>query len=95
MNPYFRPRRSMLYVPGCNPRYPDKARILPADSVIFDLGDPILVGAKEASRQYVVEAVRGGDGAREMVVRVAILFAYANDAFRPKPAEVETAREVK
>ena len=71
MNKYFRPRRSMLYVPGCNPRYLDKARILPADSVILDLGDPILVGAKDASRQYVVDAVKqGGYGAREVVIRV-------------------------
>ncbi len=71
MNKYFRPRRSMLYVPGCNPRYLEKARSLPADSVILDLGDPILVAAKEISRQYVVDAVKqGGYGAREVVVRV-------------------------
>ena len=71
MNKYFRPRRSMLYVPGCNPRYLEKARNLPADSVILDLGDPILVAAKEISRQYVVDAVKqGGYGAREVVVRV-------------------------
>lgn len=71
MNKYFRPRRSMLYVPGCNQRYLNKARILPVDSVILDLGDPILVEAKELSRQNVVEAVKtGGYGSREVVVRV-------------------------
>ena len=58
MNPYYRPRRSMLYVPGCNPRYLNKARTLKVDSVILDLGDPILVEMKEASRRYVV-TVRG------------------------------------
>lgn len=71
MNQYFRPRRSMLYVPGCNTRYLEKAKSLPADSVILDLGDPILIAAKESSRQNVVNAVKqGGYGAREVVIRV-------------------------
>lgn len=71
MNPYFRPRRSMLFVPGCNPRYLNKARTLRVDSVILDLGDPILVDQKEESRRLVCEAVlAGGYGRREVVVRV-------------------------
>lgn len=71
MNPYYRPRRSMLYVPGCNTRYLHKARTLRVDSVILDLGDPILVEAKEESRRNVCEAVlAGGYGRREVVVRV-------------------------
>ena len=71
MNKHFRPRRSMLYVPGCNTRYLEKARSLPADSVILDLGDPILISAKEESRRNVVKAVeQGGYGAREVVIRV-------------------------
>jgi citrate lyase subunit beta/citryl-CoA lyase len=71
MNPYYRPRRSMLYVPGCSTRYLNKARTLKVDSVILDLGDPILVELKEASRRCVVEAVlAGGYGRREVVVRV-------------------------
>jgi citrate lyase subunit beta/citryl-CoA lyase len=71
MNPYYRPRRSMLYVPGCNPRYLHKARTLRVDSVILDLGDPILVEKKDESRRNVCEAVlAGGYGRREVVVRV-------------------------
>jgi citrate lyase subunit beta/citryl-CoA lyase len=71
MNPYYRPRRSMLYVPGCNARYLNKARTLRVDSVILDLGDPILVEKKVDSRKYVCEAVlAGGYGRREVVVRV-------------------------
>lgn len=71
MNPYSRPRRSMLYVPGCNTRYLEKARSLPADSVILDLGDPILLESKLESRQNVMNAIlQGGYGAREVVVRV-------------------------
>jgi citrate lyase subunit beta/citryl-CoA lyase len=71
MTPYFRPRRSMLYVPGCSTRYLHKARTLKVDSVILDLGDPILVAAKEESRRNVTDAVlAGGYGRREVVVRV-------------------------
>src|SRR5689334_22606252 len=71
MNRYFRPRRSMPYVPGCNARYLNKARTVRVDSVILDLGDPILVEKKIESRQLVVEAVlAGGYGRREVVVRV-------------------------
>ena len=71
MNPYYRPRRSMLYVPGCSTRYLHKARTLKVDSVILDLGDPILVEAKVESRRNVVDAVlSGGYGRREVVVRV-------------------------
>jgi len=71
MNRYYRPRRSMLYVPGCNPRYLHKARTLRVDSVILDLGDPILVEQKVESRRLVCEAVlAGGYGRREVVVRV-------------------------
>ena len=67
----FRPRRSMLYVPGCNLHYINRARTLPADSVILDLGDPILIACKIESRQHVVDAVKqGGYGSREVVVRV-------------------------
>ncbi len=71
MTPYYRPRRSMLYVPGCSTRYVNKARTLTVDSVILDLGDPILVEAKADSRRIVTEAVlAGGYGRREVVVRV-------------------------
>jgi len=71
MNPYYRPRRSMLYVPGCNPRYINKARTLRVDSVILDLGDPILVEKKVESRRNVADAIlAGGFGRREVVVRV-------------------------
>ncbi len=67
----FRPRRSVLYVPGCNLHYLDRARTLPADAVILDLGDPILIDAKVESRNNIVAAVKqGGYGSREVIVRV-------------------------
>lgn len=71
MTPYLRPRRSMLYVPGCAPRFLHKARSLKVDSLIFDLGDSVLVENKESSRDQIVEAVlQGGFGRREKVIRV-------------------------
>lgn len=71
MNNYYRPRRSMLYVPGCNQHYLNKARSLRVDSIILDLGAPILLSAKEESRHNVVNALKqGGYGNREVVVRV-------------------------
>ena len=71
MTPFFRPRRSMLYVPGCLTRYLNKARTLKVDSVILDLGDSVLIDNKEQSRRNAVEAVlQGGYGRREIVVRV-------------------------
>ncbi|KQT37398.1 citryl-CoA lyase [Methylophilus sp. Leaf459] len=61
----------MLYVPGCNTHYLERARTLAADSVILDLGDPILIDAKLQSRENVVQAVKqGGYGKREVVIRV-------------------------
>jgi citrate lyase subunit beta / citryl-CoA lyase len=61
----------MLYVPGCFPRFLNKARTLRVDSVIFDLGDSVLVENKEISRKQVVEALlQGGYGRRERIVRV-------------------------
>jgi citrate lyase subunit beta/citryl-CoA lyase len=61
----------MLYVPGCFTRFLNKARGLKVDSVIFDLGDSVLVENKALSRTQVVEAIlSGGYGRRELVVRV-------------------------
>src|SRR6516162_1773435 len=37
----FRPRRSLLYMPGSNPRSLEKARSLPADGLIIDLEDAV------------------------------------------------------
>lgn len=71
MDSFLRPRRSMLYVPGCFTRFLNKARTLRVDSVIFDLGDSVLVDNKEGSRQHVAEAIlSGGYGRRERIVRV-------------------------
>lgn len=66
-----RPRRSVLYMPGSNPRALDKARNLPADGLIFDLEDAVAPDAKEAARSMIREALQqGGYGHRETILRV-------------------------
>jgi citrate lyase subunit beta/citryl-CoA lyase len=67
----FRPRRSVLYMPGSNARALEKAKTLPADGIILDLEDSVAPDAKEAARKQVAEAVKaGGFGRREVFVRV-------------------------
>lgn len=67
----FRPRRSVLYMPGANARALEKARTLGCDTVIFDLEDAVAVDAKQNARQQVADAVgAGGYGYRELVARV-------------------------
>ncbi len=66
-----RPRRSMLYMPGSNPRALEKARDLAADALIFDLEDAVAPEAKFAAREQVRQAlVAGGYGRREILIRV-------------------------
>jgi citrate lyase subunit beta / citryl-CoA lyase len=66
-----RPRRSLLYMPGANPRALEKARDLPADGLIVDLEDAVAPDAKEGARAIVAAALAaGGYGARELVLRV-------------------------
>jgi citrate lyase subunit beta/citryl-CoA lyase len=67
----FRPRRSLLYMPGSNPRALEKARSLPADGLIIDLEDAVAADAKAGARAIVAAALAaGGYGSRELVLRV-------------------------
>src|SRR3978361_2276968 len=66
-----RPRRSVLYVPGSNPKALAKARTLAADAIILDLEDSVAPDSKLEARQTVLATVReGGFGAREVVIRI-------------------------
>ncbi len=70
MSMKFRPRRSVLYMPGANTRALEKARTLPADALIFDLEDAVAPDAKAAARSNVVAAARSKTyGQREIVIR--------------------------
>lgn len=65
-----RPRRSVLYMPGANERALEKAKSLPADSLILDLEDSVAPEGKAAARANVCAAVKaGGYGRRELVIR--------------------------
>jgi citrate lyase subunit beta/citryl-CoA lyase len=103
-----RPRRSVLYMPGSNPRALEKARTLAADGLILDLEDAVAPDAKEEARRQVVEAVRaGGYGARELLVRVnslatpwgqadvaAAASSGAHAILIPKVESADTVRQV-
>ena len=66
-----RPYRSVLYIPGANPRAMEKAAGLAADAIIFDLEDAVAPDAKAEARMALVEAFRTHDyGARARIVRI-------------------------
>lgn len=103
-----RPRRSVLYMPGSNPRALEKARTLAADGLILDLEDAVAPDAKEEARRQVVDAVKaGGYGARELLVRVnslatpwgqpdvaAAASSGAHAVLIPKVESADTVRQV-
>jgi citrate lyase subunit beta / citryl-CoA lyase len=71
MSAVLRPRRSLLYMPGSNPRALEKSRSLPADGLILDLEDAVAPEAKESARAIVTAALaEGGYSDRELVLRV-------------------------
>ena len=65
-----RPRRSVLYMPGANTRALEKAKNLPADSLILDLEDAVAPDAKAQARENIRTALATGFGHREAVVRI-------------------------
>jgi len=70
-SPSFRPRRSVLYMPGGNARALEKAKTLAVDAVILDLEDSVAPDAKAEARATACTAVTaGGYGRREVVLRV-------------------------
>jgi len=71
MEQEFRPRRSVLYMPGSNERALEKAKSLDSDAVIFDLEDAVAMDAKAQARDQVCAAVvAGGYGKRELAIRI-------------------------
>lgn len=67
-----RPRRSILYMPGSNPRALEKGRTLPADGLILDLEDAVAPDVKERGRAAIRQALeaKASYGGRELIVRV-------------------------
>jgi citrate lyase subunit beta/citryl-CoA lyase len=69
-----RPRRSLLFMPGSNPRALEKARTLAADGIILDLEDSVAPDAKGRAREQIAQAVAAkGFGRREVLIRVNAL----------------------
>ena len=67
----FRPRRSVLYMPGSNARALEKAKSLPVDALLLDLEDAVAPDAKPAAREAACAAAASGDyGRRELTIRV-------------------------
>ncbi len=80
MTKSIRPRRSVLYMPGANTRALEKAKGLPADSLILDLEDAVAPDAKVAARENILAALEAGFGYREAVVRInGLTTAWALD----------------
>ena len=50
--------RSLIFVPGINPRFVDKAKKLNADIICFDLEDSVLPAEKVTARKMIVRALR-------------------------------------
>ncbi|WP_193612416.1 HpcH/HpaI aldolase/citrate lyase family protein [Nocardioides lijunqiniae] len=70
-DPTFRPRRSVLYMPGSNAKALEKAKTLPVDGLILDLEDSVAPGAKAEAREAVCAAAASGAyGRRELTIRV-------------------------
>lgn len=66
-----RPRRSLLFVPGDQPRRVAKAAGLPLDSVIIDLEDAIGPSQKSQARRDSAAAIQQLDfGEREIILRI-------------------------
>lgn len=64
-------RRSLLFVPGAEPKKLEGARTAGADVIIFDLEDAVAPDQKDEARQHVATTLRaGGFGGSEPVVRV-------------------------
>src|SRR6267142_363244 len=70
----FRPRRSLLFMPGSNARALEKARNLPADGIILDLEDSVAPDAKAMARDQIAQAIAAkGFGKREVLIRINAL----------------------
>jgi citrate lyase subunit beta / citryl-CoA lyase len=104
----YRPRRSVLYMPGANERALEKAKGLPADALILDLEDAVAPDAKAGARDRVCAAAAdGGYGHREVAIRsngldtswfaddVAAIAAAGPDALLvPKVGSVDDVRAI-
>ena len=63
--------RSIMYVPGNNPKMVEKAPSIPADIITLDLEDSVPPSEKEAARKLVAEKLKyAGSGGAQAYVRI-------------------------
>jgi len=88
MTDSYRPRRSVLYMPGANDKALEKAKTLPTDAIIFDTEDSVAPDMKSAARDKVATAAVSGEyGDRELTIRVNSLeTVWATDDLRSAAA---------
>jgi len=65
-----RPLRTMLYVPGGEPRKLARVPELGADALILDLEDAVAIGVKAEARKWVAEVIDEHGADRALFVRV-------------------------
>ncbi|MFI5044731.1 MAG: HpcH/HpaI aldolase/citrate lyase family protein [Acidimicrobiales bacterium] len=88
MTDSYRPRRSVLYMPGANDKALEKAKTLPTDAIIFDTEDSVAPDMKSTARDKVAAAAASGEyGDRELTIRVNSLeTVWATDDLRSAAA---------
>ncbi|TGN11863.1 FumA C-terminus/TtdB family hydratase beta subunit [Leptospira ilyithenensis] len=67
----YRPRRTLLFVPGWKERYLEKATQMPVDSLIFDWADSVPPMEKENARKMVIQSfTKHSYGSKEKIIRI-------------------------
>lgn len=67
----FRSRRSVLFLPGANPKALTLAETIPADVLVFDLEDAVPPENKEQARRMSADAVADRDyQGKELIIRI-------------------------
>ena len=82
--------RSLIFVPGNNPRFLAKARNLKADIICLDLEDSVPEAQKAEAREMITGALRGGRYSASVFVRVnspgsGMMFDDMDAVLRGKP----------
>lgn len=63
--------RSIMYIPGNNPKMIDKAPSIPADIITLDLEDSVPPAEKEVARKMIAERLKfAGTGGAQVYVRI-------------------------
>jgi len=67
----YRPRRSVLYVPGSNEKAQSKIPSLEVDALIYDLEDAVAPSAKDQARSIIIDLVNSNQNKqKEQIVRI-------------------------